>query len=256
MTQGYLVDEASIRSMRDMRMRLGWEPLNRVGKRARWPIGGSGGSRLKYYRLQEGNIFHRGSHPNGAAVDEYAITGTDNGRATLTLSRSDLILYVGPTFRGAYIQRGGTFGNNPGDPDGGGEDEPPPCPPNCIFNPHGAIVTADSPEWWTLGSSNSPSVPGGSASATIFAIGGFKAGGKIFAETGGEPGWVAVTNADFLSATSYGSVLLDGQVEVDAWKMCSEGISSGTPVYVIYRELSGIGGFSIIGPICCPGFTL
>lgn len=255
MAQGYLLDEESIKAIRSMRNRQGWEPINRVGRRARWPIGSGGGGR-KWYQLAEGTVFYRGSHPDGVDATEVAIDGVNFGRATVKPVRTGVTLYVGPEFRGAYIQRGSTFGNDPGDPGGGDPGDDPPCPPNCIFTGNGQIVTSTSPEWWLLASPTESRTATAAGDAAIFAVGGYKAAGKEFAGSGGEFTWIGVMGEDIAASGSSGSVLIDGTVEVTAFKLCAEGLSDGSPVHVIFRELGGIGGFVIVGRACCPGYDL
>jgi hypothetical protein len=259
MPQGYLVDEAFIRAVQRHDKAL--RSPDHVPRRGRYPVGG-GKPGVRFYRLSGANYIHRGSHPAGVEAEEVRVDGTDGGRVTFTTVRSDVILYCGNN--GVYVQRdSGRLGNDPGDPDGGDPDDPPPCPPNCTFtgnSPVSSTLAASAPAWWFIGK-NAEGLTAGSAatsdSVQCFAVTGMKQNGIDFTIGSWELSWVGVLTENMTggSGTS-GNVRISGLGAVTAFKLCGEGISSGSAVHVIYRELAGIGGFAIVAAICCPGYEV
>lgn len=219
---------------------------------------GNGSPPLRHYRLTGASYIHRGSHPNGVTADEVAVAGLNGGRVTWTTIRSGITLYCGSN--GVYLQRdAGSIGNDPREPDGGDDDEDPPCPPNCTFTGNSQVIYAGSespPAWWFQGAdAPSSQQASGAAGASVFAVTGQRIKGIDFTVGQWETQFVGVVQDD-LTTQTYGDVSIDGLITVSAYRFCSEGLSSGTLVDVRYRELGGLGGFVIIDRICCPGFTL
>ena len=257
MAEGLLVTPAFVKAVREHERRLNNEPVNRVQKDRRWPIL-SGGAPIKFFRLTGSTYIYRGSHPNGVAAEEVRADTTDHGRITWKTVRTTT-LWCGNN--GVYVQRdGGTVGNNPGDPDGGDPENPPPCPPNCTFtgnsNPIQSTVPT-APAWWYLGSTAASQQTGSfsqsaSSSAMVYAVTGMNQNGLDFTIGQWESVFVGVTVDDITG--SYGNITIDGIGTVAASVLCTEGISEGSTVDVRFRELGGAGGFVIVGRICCPGY--
>lgn len=254
---GLLVTPAFAKAVRSHDLRLNGEPLNRPQPRGRYPVIG-GGKGVKFFRLTGSTYIHRGSHPNGVEAEEVRVSSIDHGRVTWQLVRKIEHLYCGSN--GVYVQRdSGLIGNDPGDPGGGRPEDPPPCPPYCEFTGNSGIATAaaTAQSWRFLGSASRATTAGAFSSAaggfaSVYAVTGLNQNGYDFTIGQWESVFIGVAAEDITGG--YGNVSIDGIGTVPAFMLCTDDISDGSSVQVIYRELGGIGGFAIIGPICCPGY--
>lgn len=259
MSQGYLVSEDFVRQSRWMYRRLHGDPINRPQKRAKYPILPRAPG-VKFYILTEDTYLYRGSHRDYVAASEVQFDTTNLNRATFKVVREDVQLYCG--HNGVYVQRDtGLVGNDPGDPDGGGDpDVPPPCPPNCVFTGNGSVsadVASTAPDWWFLGGNQptaniSATAAANSTTPTLFAVTGMKRNGIDFTFGQWESRWIGVIQGDVTAGTA--DVEIDGIGQVAAAVICSDPLSDGTTVDVMFRDLGGAGGFAVVQAICCPGY--
>lgn len=257
MAEGLLVTPRFVRTVNEDHQRLMGEPLNRPQKRARYPVMSASGG-IKFYKLTGAAYIYRGSHLNGVAAEEVRASSLNGGRVVWSTVRTGVTLYCGSN--GVYVQRdGGTIGNDPGDPGGGDPNDPPPCPPYCTFTGNSSIVAAaeTAPSWKFLGSAAAAQTAGSFATTTtssVFAVTGMNKNGMDFTIGQWESTWVGVTAGDITAG--YGNVTIDGIGTIAASMVCSDAISEGSAVQVIFRELGGVGGFAIVGRICCPGYDV
>lgn len=254
----YTFGREAVQQIADVVRREAARPRNPAPKQSMWPRG-TATPPQRFYRLIGANYIYRGSHPDGIAAEEVKVAGIDHGRIVWETIREVDALYCGSN--GVYVQRdSGRIGNDPGDPSNGGDpDDPVPCPPNCIFTGNGAAFSTEvtsPPDWWFTGSAAAEIAAGANATvstAQVYAVTGQRLGGYDFTTGSWETQWVGVLDED-LDGGSFANVTIDGIGSVPAFSLCTDGVSEGSTVLVIWRELAGIGGFAIVGRVCCVGY--